>query len=208
MNVRFDGGTARISGVDLWQKELKKIIGSATSEALDAGIFNTARDEDGNYVAEYAFYNEFGATIKTKERTQTLRFRKNKKGQFVFAKKSRKKVAKEKTVKISPGVINIPPRPFMRNTVNANQAKWFRLLRNYLKRNDLRDPLIWKKAFVYLGEIIESDIKATIESSVPPPNAPSTVRAKKARGNANPNATLQFRGNLLKSISYQLRNAR
>ena len=78
--------------------------------------------------------------------------------------------------------ITIPPRPYIRSTVDENETKYQRVSKN------LMGQMISKKmtkpmALEIMGQLIEGDIKRKIISLRSPPNAPSTIRAK---GSDNP----------------------
>ena len=68
----------------------------------------------------------------------------------------------------------IPARPFMRNTIAAHQSEWPKAAAALLKANDYDA----KRTLAQVGEGIKGQMQDTIRAGVPPPNAPSTIRAK------------------------------
>lgn len=189
MDIKLNGG-------DKWKKVLASLSGQ--SPALKIGILSGATAPNGRPVAEYAFYNEFGATIKMPERSQTLRFKKTKSGALRFAKASAKRVAKETAVTVKAHVIHIPARPFMRNTVKEHTNKWADGVAGRLKARVTEKGMV-EKAFRLLGEEAKGDIIATIKAGVNPPNSPASIRRKGAD-----KPTLIDTGDMLKSIDYKL----
>ncbi len=101
-----------------------------------------------------------------------------------------------------PHEIIIPARSFIRSTVDerrktyeqAGGEQWNKILEG--KKTILR-------ALVFMGNLIEKDIKAKIVSLRDPPNAPSTVTRK---GSDNP--LIGETGNLLNSIRYAVKTSK
>lgn len=70
---------------------------------------------------------------------------------------------------------NIPPRPFMKRTVDGNVRKWKKMVQDELpqmKKMDLRVMAI------RLAGVMKKDIQRSIDELMFPPNAPSTVKMK------------------------------
>lgn len=67
----------------------------------------------------------------------------------------------------------IPPRPFMRQCVEKNKAKWVQFYMNRIEEGD--KPSDAAKA---LKTVMVSDLRAEIIAFSDPPNAPSTVKKK------------------------------
>ncbi|MGL4898009.1 MAG: HK97-gp10 family putative phage morphogenesis protein [Cetobacterium sp.] len=82
------------------------------------------------------------------------------------------------------GTKNMPPRPFMRNTIRKNKKKWSNLLRN-------------SKNFDIVGKQIINDIKTSIINGNFEPLKPSTIKKK---GNSYP---LIDTGTLYDSLIYK-----
>lgn len=137
-----------IKGGEKLMAELKKL--AETNGVVRAGISEQAKTPDGGFVAEYAYYNEFGT-------------------------------------------VNIPARPFMRLAIENNKGKWFNLLhQNLLKGMDAEAVL------EEIGRTMQEDIEKSLDSNVPPPNSPATLRQKHS------NKTLYDTGLLRKSITYRV----
>jgi hypothetical protein len=88
-----------------------------------------------------------------------------------------------------------PERPFMRLAVRKGYNGYRRQMRAYGKRV-LTGEMTKREALERVGEQAVRDIKAMIRSSVPPPNAPSTVKQK---GHGR---TLIDSGEMLRSATY------
>lgn len=72
------------------------------------------------------------------------------------------------------GTEHIPPRPFFRNMVKANSAKWPVNLKTALKRYDCDTAL----ALGLVGQKIQEELQTSILTNIPPPNAEATAKAK------------------------------
>lgn len=77
------------------------------------------------------------------------------------------------------GTSTIPPRPALRITSKKNRPQWLRM-----QRRGMQAKISPVRMANLLGSRMKSDIQETIVSSVPPPNAPGTRRAKEKRGNS------------------------
>ena len=113
---------AHVLGGGKWKKALEAVSKQAAS--LKVGVLEGATSEDGESVATYAFYNEFGATVEVPERTQTLYFKRNRDGTVGnrFVRKDKSDFAQD--VAVGGHTISIPARPFMRSTVQAQKDAW------------------------------------------------------------------------------------
>ncbi len=96
---------------------------------------------------------------------------------------------------------NIPPRPFLKNTVGARQGAWARCLSDNLSAY-IRGRISLDDVGKKVGVLMQSDIIGTINNSVPPPNAPAVARRKEKRGMAP--RTLIDSGVLLDSVSFEV----
>lgn len=92
------------------------------------------------------------------------------------------------------GTDKIPPRPFLRNTVAQNKAKWRKIAKDYLFKTNFNTELTLN----VVGEVMKDDIVNSIRNFDTPPNAKSTI-AKKGF-----DAPLRETGLLLQSIDYEL----
>ena len=190
---------ATLSGSKNWKKVLKSIAQKA--ETLRVGVLEGAKTEDGESVAPYAFYNEFGATVEVPERTQTLYFKRKRDGTVGnrFVRKDKSDFAQD--VAVGGYTITIPARPFMRSTVEARKGVWAKAFANaFVAKAHKPDAVV--RGLNLLGKRIQDDIVATIKSNMEPENAESTKRRKNAKGAGK--GTLIDKGHLLNSISYEL----
>ncbi len=168
---------ARISGGDKLEEALNRIAANLKkATTLEAGFINKATYPDGTSVALVATTNEYGGTIKIPEHEQSIYRKVDKNGDFLrdgkFVKKSQSNF---ETVHIVPAhTVTIPPRPFFRNAIKKNSAKWPINLKAALKSNNY-DARI---ALGLVGKEIEEEIQESIRSNTPPPNAESTAKAK------------------------------
>lgn len=104
------------------------------------------------------------------------------------------------------GTDTIPSRPFMRITADANQDKWQGLMNNVVREAvdaSIKSPRAGGAAAARgmsrVGLQMESDIRATIDSSVGPVNADSTIAKKGSSG------TLIDSGQMKQSIDSEVR---
>lgn len=192
-----------ISGGEKWKHLLLSITGQ--NMGLRVGFLEGATHAGetsvpGTLVAPIAAVHEFGGTIQRPARKQTLRFRKNKHGQQVFAKATAKRISKTLDVNISGGMSIIPPRPFMRRTVEEKQSSWAKATAKLLKGH----PDGAEAALQIMGDVIAKDIQATIEKSVPPPLKQSTIAAKRRRGKSVPEKTLIDTGAMQEAVAFEV----
>lgn len=95
------------------------------------------------------------------------------------------------------GTETIPERSFMRSTLDQNDAKYRKNLET-LHNKVILQQMTPDIALGILGEQIQSDIIATINSGVDPENSPATI-AKKGSSK-----TLVDSGQLKQSIRYEV----
>jgi hypothetical protein len=95
------------------------------------------------------------------------------------------------------GTKHIPERPFIRSTVKQQKAP-LKAFSGKLLQKILDGKLTREKALGLLGQKVSGEIKETITSLRTPPNAPSTVEAKKS---SNP---LIDTGELRQSITFEV----
>ena len=89
----------------------------------------------------------------------------------------------------------VPERSFMRSTFDASVDKWGRRVASAHKQDTAAGVL---QGLELVGVIAVGDVVATINSSVPPPNAPSTIERKGSSG------TLIDSGRMKQSIHHEL----
>ncbi len=88
------------------------------------------------------------------------------------------------------GTERSPPRPFFRNMIRENAAKWPINLATALRNNDYDASV----ALGLVGQEMQEELQASIISNTPPPNAEQTARAKGF------NRTLIDTGTMLNSV--------
>lgn len=109
--------------------------------------------------------------------TDNLRGQKVRVGIFENATTDDGKLVAEYATYNEFGTEHIPARPFMRNTIKAHAADWQKTFAgNVAPQPD--DPSTIYKALQTVGVQAVGHIQETISSSMPPPNAPSTIRKK------------------------------
>lgn len=81
---------------------------------------------------------------------------------------------------------HVPERSFMRSTFNENRFKYVENLKTLIIRV-LSGRLTIDQAFGIVGSKFAADVKKKITTGagVPPPNAPSTIARKRAKGGWN-----------------------
>ena len=89
---------------------------------------------------------------------------------------------------------NIPPRPFLRATFDANTQKYAGGL-----AEELAGGMEPELAMRNLGELMAGDVKEAIANWTTPPNSPATIERKKGR-----NTPLRDTGALMKAITYRV----
>lgn len=99
------------------------------------------------------------------------------------------------------GTETAPERSFIRSTLEEHKADLNRWRQEFLQKM-LLEGWTTEKALNAMGFRIAELVRNKIKSNVPPPNAPSTLRAKQRHGVA-PN-TLIDTGLLLRSVTYQV----
>lgn len=92
---------------------------------------------------------------------------------------------------------HIPERSFIRKTLRERKADIAKRKRDAVKRiiDGKSEPA---RELGLLGQYVASQIRATIRTSVPPPNAPSTIARKGS------SRTLIDTGRLLNGVSYEV----
>lgn len=93
------------------------------------------------------------------------------------------------------GTATSPPRPFFRDMIQKNSAKWPVNLRTALK-NTGYDA---ETSLGLVGQEIKEELEQSIQSNTPPPNAEATVAAKGF------DRTLIDTGTMLRSISHNVK---
>lgn len=172
-----------------------------------AGILeNATNHETGEPIAPYAAVNEFGGTINIPARQQTLYFKQNRDGTVGtrFVGKEASNFAQDVTIPAHS--VTIPPRPFMRNTIQREKDVWTRDLGKLLM-----DGMPVSEALRKIGARMADDIGKTIDNQMDiKDNAPSTKRRKEravsggAKGETHTPGPLVDTGSLRGSIWYEV----
>lgn len=100
------------------------------------------------------------------------------------------------------GTAFIPARPFLRITDRENRKKWAKRFCIHVKNGIRSGNLNAERIYEDMGNTMFADILATIDSNVPPPNSPETIRRKLKRG-AIPQ-TLVDTGQMRKAIGFEV----
>nr|DAZ12107.1 MAG TPA: virion morphogenesis protein [Caudoviricetes sp.] len=175
---------------------LKKLRGFS----VKAGWFENAKYDDNKPVAGIAAVQDGGATISHPGGTP-YKFGKN--GEVVFVEKGT-----PNPVGITrPHTIVIPPRPFMKPSVEDNKEELIGQL-ELISRRILSGEITEKQAAEMIGAIMAGNIKKAIAKVNTPPLKASTVRRKRS-GYADTKTTgsltkpLIGSGHLLETVDYQ-----
>lgn len=156
--------TVTISGGDKLQEFLKKIK-TQSKETLNVGFLTPD-------IAKIAIKNEFGGVFPIDDEYR----------------------ARAKAKGINLGIfIEIPPRPFMQQTINNNSDKWGKVIAKLLSQD-----LSLNKTLNGLGQVITNNITETIEEGDFTANSARTIKIK---GTATP---LVDTGNMAKSVNWEV----
>lgn len=166
-----------VRGGDKFRAHLERIRSQlAQAQKLKVGYLDTAKYPDGTYVAQVAYWMEYGAKIDVAEHTQTIyrSIRKdgsfNKQGRFVKGKYSN--FASDHIVPAH--TIVIPPRPSFRKMIDDNKSDWGKVMAEQLRITNFDV----NKSLKRLGIAIEGQLKSSVKAFSDPPNAKSTIRKK------------------------------
>lgn len=146
---------------------LKELDGTSAK----AGWFATSKYEDGTPVAYVAAIQEYGAHINHPGGTPY----KVVDGRAVFVRKDAP--GADSLPKTKPHPIVIPPRPFMRPTVDREQKNWAKLLAagaRAVLRGNASAALVMEA----IGLRAAADIAKSITLVTSPPLKPATIRAR------------------------------
>lgn len=77
------------------------------------------------------------------------------------------------------GTDRIPPRPFLRNAFEKGKKRWEKHIKENLDPT-LSGKKTLKKIMQEVALDVQGEIVRSIDSSIPPPNAPSTIMRKKS----------------------------
>lgn len=102
------------------------------------------------------------------------------------------------------GTKNIPARPFLRNTLADKQTDWLDILVDALDYKDCTENQA-KKGLGLLGEVMQADIKQTIQRGNFVPDNQKTIEAKRRKGKVEPDHPLIDTGQMLESITHEVK---
>lgn len=154
-----------IKGGDMMLKRLAAMVKKNRGAVLSVGYLHGSTEADGTPIPLVAALNEFGSTRKVVDE-------KGKEGRTE----------------------HVPPRPFMRATVQRKKGDWGKNLGTALKVKgyDL------KEALKVVGNFMVGDFKQTINEFTTPANAPSTIASK------GYDAPLRASKNMLNATDYRI----
>ncbi len=129
------------------------------------------------------------------------------KSKFGTAKESDSKNSKVSLGKV--GVWNefgtedgrVPERSFIRSTHDEQKENWLKLT-DKLRAKVMAGMMTVDQALGTMGLTIQSAIQKKILSNVPPPNKPSTIKAKTRAGRKGDKTLVNF-GQLLQGITFE-----
>lgn len=155
---------------------------ASLSGTVKAGVLEGARGAGGKAVLDYAPIQEFGGRIPVTEKMRG------------FLAVNYGIHLREET-----RAITIPPRPFLRTTVQQQGKKWINRVKTYLSAGYTADQVLH-----FVGGEMKADIIDTIKSSMPPPNSEATTMIKQKVAPAAVGKTLMHTGTLVHSIKYEV----
>lgn len=169
--------SAKIKGGNQLAAKLAAIVKNAKkSDGVKVGFLEGATYPDGTNVAQVAYWQEYGATIKVEERQQTVYRSTDKSGNFLkngrFVKKDKSNFSSSH--KVAAHTITIPPRPFFRLMITKGSPRWGNELGAILGANGYDA----KGAFTQMGEMMKDELTDSIVTFAAPANAKSTVAKK------------------------------
>lgn len=167
-----------IKGGDQWRKALSKLAQDKTIK-VRAGVLEGAKNTEGQSVAQYAAYNEFGAVIPVTPKMKA--FFRHRLG-----------------VNLKKRALVIPARPFMRRTLEKHRQEWVHGVAALLKNG--RSP---QDTLQLVGKRMADDIQAQIMSNMDPANSGLTTQIKNERESGRA-GTLVNTGALVRSINYEV----
>ncbi|CAI3941801.1 unnamed protein product [Commensalibacter communis] len=186
---------------------LKKIPNFGKKLVLQVGYYEGASYPDGTSVGAVATIQEYGAVIQHPGGTKYIKDAvtsrmvndpdtgKKKKVYTVGLRFVANNFVGE-TLVTGPHTIVIPARPFFRTALEKNAAKWRSDFAKIFKNTGFDV----EKSMAALGSIIKQDIQQQIDNTYSPPNAASTIRAKK--GETHP--LIGLNKQLRNSIAWQV----
>lgn len=163
---------------------------------VKAGYFEGKAYPNGLTLEKNALIQEYGETIKIPEHEQKIYKSYNEKRQNFnkngrFEKKSQANFAQ--SVTIPEHTITIPPRPFLRNAMETNEEHFHKVFKQSIQRGKTV-----RQALRLVGQQMRNAIIESINTTLTPPNAKSTIKSK---GSSHP---LIDSGTLRNSVGYEV----
>ena len=195
-----------VKDIDRGWLGIKENLRRGDGVEIAVGVHEGAKNGEGLTIAEYATYNEFGATINVQAHTQTIYRRLTKKGDFYrgsskFVKREKSNYAKETNV--AAHTITLPERPFMRTSFDENKSKYSRQMERIWKTITSKNGNVGQ-ALAPLGLMATQDIKRTISGrDFLPKLSDRTIKAKKGS-----TKTLIDTGAMINSIHHVIRRVK
>ena len=178
------GFGANVSGLEKLRKQLKSMDQRIGKElTLTAGWDENCRYPSGQYVADVAIVQEYGAVLPAPP---------DMKGK---------------------STVYIPSRPFIRPCIAKNEGKWDQIISHGLKQAMTDESLTGEKILLRAALTMVTDLKASINAVDSPPLSEYTIRKRHEKNKYSPAALslgqdrkpLQDTGYLLRSITYFVR---
>ena len=101
------------------------------------------------------------------------------------------------------GTTKIPPRPFLRPAMEERREEWTEAVAGSMSASLKGGQFSNRSVLEVIGRNAVKDVQLRIMSNTPPPNAPSTVARKKAKG-IDPVRTLYETGLMHASVEYKI----
>lgn len=101
------------------------------------------------------------------------------------------------------GTTKIPPRPFLRPAMEERREEWTEAVAGSMSASLKGGQFNNRSVLEVIGRNAVKDVQLRIMSNTPPPNAPSTVARKKAKG-ISPIRTLVETGLMHDSVEYKI----
>lgn len=116
----------------------------------------------------------------------------------------------EKSVPVAPyaamnefGTEHIPPRPFLRNSIDAHGDEWRQLIAAGIRARGVGRV---ESVLQDVGHALVADVQQTIRDGHFTELAEKTKKAKKRKGRPEPSAPLIDTASLIKSIAFEVRH--
>ncbi len=198
--------TSKLTDNDKGYKAFMQNMKSFQKGKALIGVFGDKKNKEGTSIAEYATYNEFGATITSIKARYWLRMTINK----INLYRVKKTVLGHKYVSIEPvGPIKIPARSFMRSTYDEQIQTTKDMVIKYIRKNFLKrfgKGTLGKKGLSFGAAYMAAQIKLKITNADQwaKPISTITMALKSKRGGLK-NKPLMNTGALRNSITYKIK---